>query len=170
MALETLAHTYTSRAELGRVLSINGLEAWLDDDGDGSDESDIVSDVINETTDYINLYCEGWYETSDMADNLWVRSQAKYIGCYFLSQRKGNPALYTAQFDRITKLLEKIHSGTLQIPRLSTKMDLTPALSNVRVDDRFRIAKTRVQPSISTGGSDSSQHVDPNYPYEHYGP
>ena len=37
---------------------------------------------------------------------------------------------------------------------------MTPAMSNIRVDDRYYTRKIRVNPNISTGGTTGEQDLD----------
>lgn len=160
--VETLTYTYTSVAEIRRIYSTDAVNLRLDDDDDGyvSPTDDVYTDLVYEATDMVNLYCEQWYDPSDMAENSWVRRQATWIACYLLSQRRGNPSQYGKRYEEIVGLLEKVQAGQLQIPRLPHRADFTPAVSNFRVDDRFQVRKTRVQPTISSGGTSSRQDLD----------
>ena len=161
--VETLTHRYTTQAEIERIWSIKAAASRVDDDSDGSTESELWNDVIDEATDEVNLYAENWYDPADMVNNKWVRRQASYIGAYFLSQRRGDPGRFHQLYERIIATLEKIRDGLMQIPRLGQRENQVPSISNYRVDDRYRIAKTRVQPTISTGGTSGNQHLDPTW-------
>lgn len=158
--VETLTYKYTTQAEMERAFSTAAVTARTDD----GVLADLLDDCINEATDEINFHCERWYEPSDMVNNLWVRRTATWLACYYLSQRMGNPAQFETHIEEIKLRLEHIYSGHKQIPRLATRDDMTPAMSNLRVDDRFRVEKIRVQPTISTGGSYSKQDKDPVFP------
>ena len=163
MTVETLTYTYTSQAEIERLLSTAGALARVDDDLDGSAESGVWEDVVDEATDEINFHCEHLYEPSDMANNLWVRRRATLIGAYLLSQRRGDSGLYHERYQKLIEVLELVRDGKRQIPRLPTKDDYTPAMSNLRVDHRFGSRKIRVQRTTSTGGTSGRQNLDPSY-------
>lgn len=165
MSVETVSYTYTSEAEINRVFSDSAVDLRVDD-LTGSELTTFWTEIVIEATDMVNFYCELYYDPVDMQDNRWIRRQATYLGCYLLSIRRGNPEQYTQQYDRVLADLQLIAEGKRQVPRLPTRGDLTPAMSNMRVDDRFTISKVRVQPSISTGGSSSNQHIDPIYPWD----
>lgn len=161
--LETLAYLYTSQAEIERTYS--QAAAFLRT-ADGV-ENDILGDIIAEATDTVNLYLENCaYSYSDMANNSWIHRAATKIACYLLSIRAGNPAQYQGEYDRIVDLLDKVRTGKFQIPRLFPTDNLAPSVSNYRVDDRFMINKTRVQPSTQVGGSYPNQDSDPQYPVD----
>jgi hypothetical protein len=158
---EAVPLLYTSQTEIERIWSANAVTLRTDEIGSTTDYWDEVNE---EATDIVNLYASIWYEESDMYSNRFVRRLATWIGCYLVSLRRGDPGQYYAQYERVIDILEKIQKGILQIPRLGTRADITPALSNMRVDDRFSINKVRVQPSVSTGGTSSRQDLDPQYP------
>lgn len=161
--VEILTYTYTSQAEIERIWSSAAAMLRTDDDQDGVAESGVWDDVVNEATDTINFYCEKWYEPQDMAQNLWIRRAATWIGAHLLSQRRGNPGQYTDRHDRIIAFLEEVCAGKKQVPRLAQRADFTPALSNLRVDHRFATKKIRVQQQTSTGGTSGRQDADPYY-------
>ncbi len=163
MMVETLTYTYTTQAEIERLISAAGASLRTDDDQDGSPESGVWQDVIDEATDTINFYCESHYEPVDLTDNLWVRRSATLIGAYLLCQRRGDPGLYHDRYAKVIEMLEKVAFGRMQIPRLQTKEDFSPAASNLRVDHRFGTRKIRVQRQTSTGGTSARQDVDPSY-------
>jgi len=160
MAVETLDYTYTTQSEVERICGRNAALLHMDDTGEGLAETSVWDDVIDEATDTINLYCEQTYDCSAMADNKWVRRQASYLAAFFLFQRRGDPGHFHLHYERIMQNLENIRTGKMQIPRLGTREDLTPALSNYVVSDWYRVTKIRVQPSISTGKSSGRQHLD----------
>lgn len=161
--VETITYTYTTADEIKRIFSTAAVELRVDDDEDGyvnTTEDDVYTDIVYDATDVINLYLEQWYDPSDMAENSWIRRQATWIGCYLLSQRRGNPSQYNKRYEEVIAQLEKIQEGKLQVPRLPHRADFTPALSNYRIDDRNQVQKIRVQPNISTGGTSARQHTD----------
>lgn len=163
-----VSYAYTSKSEIERVYSVEATLARTEDVTDEGAVSGVFADVIAEVTDEINLYCDKWYEDVQLVQSPWIRRQATWMACHYLSMRRGDPGQYHDRYERIISLLEKVLNGTMQIPRLATKSDLTPALSNYRVDDRFHIAKTRVQPTISSGGTSGRQQLDPQFPCEWY--
>lgn len=160
MAVETLSYTYTSETEINRLIRTTDKTLNLDDDGDGTAETDALSDIINEATDVVNTYCLKFYEASAMADNLWVRRHCTAIACWLLSQRRGNAAKMQKKYDRAIEQLERVFKGEMQIPRLPYRANMDPALSNYVVDERHPVGQSRVQPSQSVGGTYSGQPLD----------
>ena len=160
MSTETLTYVYTSRTEIARLFSETAVQLREDDDDDGTAESGVIQDCVDEATDTINLYCFDWYEAAAMSENLTVRRWATLIGCYLLSQRRGNPAQFKDRYEELIARLERIQTGELHVPRLATKKDFTPGVSNYSINDRFRIKKVRVEQQISTGGRHATQDID----------
>lgn len=148
---ETLTYTYTSEAEIQYVFSVFGTTRRLDLNKDGVADIGVIDQVVNIATDEINLYCESMYEPSDMSNNLWIRRQATYLACYHLSKLRGHPAQFEEIRDQITQWLEKIHEGSLQVPRLSRKYAAIPCVTNYVTDWRYRTTHDRVIPAVSTG-------------------
>ena len=161
--VETLPYTYTSADEMVAIISQLGIDLRVDD------STDILQlpPVINEATDTINLYLYYRYEDHDLADNTIIRRWCSFIAVRLLCIRRANPipeAIET-HYQEIIGWLEKCKTGQFPIPRLPTRLDFAPALSNFKINDRFKVNKIRVQPSISTGGASSRQDPDTLQPY-----
>lgn len=163
---ETVPYIYTTEAEIQSLFGAEAVTLLTDDNQDGTGDSTLSDAACLDATDYINLYCSLRYNESDMVNNQWVRRQATYLAAYFLSMRRGNPQRYLSAYERITAVLERINRGELMIPRLPTRSDYAPGVTNYRVDDRFHVNKTRVQPTITSGTDTGDQDLDVNYPYE----
>jgi len=166
---EVLAYTYTSQAEIERVYSKKGTTRRTDIDNTGASDPQIIQQVIDIATDEINMYLEPYYSTLDMSNNLWIRRQATYIACHYLSSLRGHATQYNSYYTRIKEWLERINEGKLQVPRLYRKSNMTPAVSNYIVDNRYRINNVRVLADASTGGVSSDQdlaeYLIPDFPY-----
>lgn len=128
--------------------------------------AEVFEQVAGDVEDLIDQYCQHFYLDEDLVNSPWVRRRASWLFCYFLSMRRGNAAIFQARYNEIVDELERVGNGTLLIPGLPRRADMTPALSNVVVDERFYISKVRVQPSISTGGTSGRQALSPVIPYE----
>ena len=74
--------------------------------------------------------------------------------------------MFEDRMQEVIVLLEEITRHDRIIPRLPTRADLTPAMSNLHIDDRFRTHKIRVHPTISTGGTSGKQDLSPRFPFE----
>ena len=166
MAVETLTSVYTTQAEIERIAyGEDGVPLIVDDITPG-EESTFWVELTEDATDFINEVASLRYDPVDMADSRWVRSRSTWVGAYFLSQRRGNPALFVNRFDEITDELQRVAEGKIIIPRLPTRENFTPAMSNIVVNDYFNVHKLRVHPSISTGGGGKNQDIAPIYPWE----
>lgn len=160
-----LQYVYTSRDEVERIYGDKGVTLNMAD-LKGSDIELYWTEVISEATDTINLYCVQFYDEIDLASSYWVRRKATWIAAYLHSQRRGNASLFVQRFQEVMEELMAIQQGLLQIPGLATRSDLTPALSNFTIDDRFYTNKIRVLPSISVGGTNSRQDLAYRWPYD----
>lgn len=157
--METIPYTYITRADIESVFSHTGVSLRVDDLTNSTVLDNFWNELIYEATDIINQYCEMFYAPSDLATSYWVKTRAKWVGAYLLSQRRGNPALFLQRYEEIIEELIAVSQGELLIPRLPTREDLVPTLSNQVVDDRFRIRKLRTHPEISTGNSSGRQDL-----------
>jgi hypothetical protein len=165
MALEVLPYIYTDQDAIERLYSENGVSLSLDD-LTGAEQTTFWTEITSEATDVVNQYAELYYAPIDINDSSWVQRRATWIAAYFLSQRRGNPAIFGDRYDEIIEELKAVYRGELLIPRMPTREDMTPAMSNLIVDDRFRVHKLRVHPTISTGGVSSRQDMSPRFPWE----
>lgn len=172
MATETLSNVYTSEAEMQRLLSLEGVELRLDDLDDTDDEqTEYLTEVIADATDVINAYLLQTYSASTMETNRWIRSRATWIGCYFLSQRRGNPPpeIFETRYSQITD----VESGELyraatnykgfRVPRLVPLSAPRPVVTNYKISDLYQTNKIRVKPENTTGDTYSGRLDDP-YP------
>jgi len=168
-----LTYVYTTLEEMQRIFGtesgaslIDPVSARMDDDGDLSTTLDTIEqqalyDVQEEATHEINYYLCSRYEPSILTANTWVRRACSYLACYFLCQRRGDPAQFKDARDLILTRLREISNGTKNLPLASQRADdLTPAMSNLVVSDRYSRKKLRVQTPISEGGTDGSQHPE----------
>lgn len=153
--------TYTTQEEMERLFGSTAIDLRTDDE---ADPSQAITDAIYDATLQINTYCQGRYDPTYMAQSQWVRRNATYLACYFLSKRRGNPEQYEGDYDRIMSQLQAVANGQIIIPNLQVRSDFTPSMSNLRVDDRFSVNKIRVESTISTGGSSGRQDVEPQLP------
>jgi phage gp36-like protein len=157
---ESLTYTYTTAAEIVRVLGQRAVDALVDDNGDGAGESGVLTSAIEEATDTINFYCYSFHTEQVLANNLLVRRWATYLACHILTQRRGNAGNYASVAERIVAKLELVHSGRYQIPRAPVRADCSPSMSNYVIDDRAYKRKLRVDRDVSTGPSTARQFPD----------
>lgn len=158
---ESLTYTYTSQNEIERILSNSGVQLRIRD-LNGTNSSDYWAELIAEATDVVNQWVDGFYDYDDLADNQWVRRHATWIALTLLCRRRANPVpdSILERYEEVLEDLRNVKMGVIQIPRLPTRSDMTPAMSNLRVDDRYYSRKLRVNPSISAGGTSGDQDLD----------
>lgn len=158
--VETLANVYTTQAEIVNVYSQAGFDFTLDDLS-GATLTQAILEFTEDATDIINQHAAIRYEESDMENSRWVRSRASWIAAYLFSQRRGNPTPdpFANRFEMIMDELREVRNDNLDIPRLGTKSNFIPSISNFEIDDRFGVRKIRVQPQISSGGTYSEQDI-----------
>lgn len=160
---ENLPCLYTCEDCMARIFSQEGLCLRVDDGLDSSVQDQMLEDVIMDATDTINQYCLPIYPETELAKSRWVARRAAYLACHFLSERRGNPSQYQARADKIETELERVLETNLLIPRLHTRNEITPAMSNLIVDDRYCDAfegKLRVQRGSMVGQEYPEQHLD----------
>lgn len=133
----------TSKEEIEALFSSEGVENHLEDIVD----NDLVIDqIVVQASETCLLYLRTQYSEESCAENPWVRQQATYIACYFLSIRRGNPSLYTDLYAQALVYLEQVRDGELNpgIPSKPRAVVQTPML-----DSRF-IQPKRVNTTAST--------------------
>jgi hypothetical protein len=165
MAVETLPYIYTDQTTIERLYSDTGVTLVIDDMSSG-EKALFWTEVTSEASDVVNQYAEMYYAPIDLNTSSWVQRRTTWIAAYLISQRRGNPAIFGDRYDEIIEELKAVYRGELLIPRMPTREDMTPAMSNLIVDDRFRVHKLRVHPTISTGGVSSRQDMSPRFPWE----
>jgi len=154
---ESLAYTYTTQAEMEKVVGKATFMNLVDPDGDRYEDTTIVDGLCYDATDEMNFFCAHRYDPEDMANNAWVRRTASWLGCYFATALGGNPEHFQAQAERVLQRLQLIHDGSHQIPRLALRADLTPSMSNLRIEPWHSDSPVRVTATDIVGGSYSEQ-------------
>jgi hypothetical protein len=166
---------YTSRAEIERLWSINGAALHVsdytaDETAPGNDaeiQQTVWDDICIAATDEVNFYLLRFYESIDLQRNSWVRTRATWIAAHLLSLRRADPGYFQDMYDKALAQLDAINESR-PVPRMNLKQEFTPSMSNMHVDDRFRIRKIRVEPTTSVGGVSSRQDLDPDVLLEPY--
>lgn len=160
-----LAQTYTTQAEIERLMSKKSSELYVDDTGVGiADDPEIWDDAINESTDMVNMYTQMWYEATVLVTNSWCRRVATWIAAHLITMRRGNPGAYSDRYYDYIAMLERVKKGELQIPGAYQRAAMIPMGTNYSIDDRYPINKLRVQPSTSVE-TDSPRRDISSWPY-----
>jgi hypothetical protein len=149
------SYQFTSQDEIERLFSQMAIKLRTDDLA-GVDIASWWEEHISDATLRVWTYLHLLYgdttgtPTSDLVNSYWIRRRATWIACYYISQRRGNPAQFSERYAEIIDELEQVHLGFLQVPELPTSAKLTPAMDNVIVDMRYPLSKLRVQVPLST--------------------
>lgn len=148
-----IRYTYTTQADIERVLSAAGVTLRADDDDDGIHEGTVVTDCIEEATDDLNTYLLERYLDSDLNGNEWIRRKTTRRAALLLCMRRGNPppASLAKQWEADKLLFEEIKAQKRNVPRLRNITGRAPVMSNQMVDSRYHRRKLRTQTEISTG-------------------
>lgn len=139
-----------------RLFSTAGVTSFADHDNDGSADTGVTDDCINQATAEISDYGAQWYLPANLATNTTINRWATVMACFFLCMRRGNdvPEGLKAEFDRITNqndgFLIRLQRGKYKLSGVPMRGDLRPSMSNLQVDRRFIHSLPRVTTTAST--------------------
>ena len=156
----------TDSAQMIRKFGSYGVTSFADHDANGSADTGVVDDCIDQASAEIALLLGQRYALADLAAHSLVNSWATTYAIYFLCQRRGNPIPVSLgdEFNRISAILEKIVAGTMKIPGLDESTGLRPQFSNLTIDRRYPNNRVRVRPSASSD-TPSVLRVDKSHVY-----
>ena len=142
----------TDSARMIRKFGDYGVTSFADHDADGTADTGVVDDCIEESSAEIAMLAGQRYALADLAAHPLVHSWATTLAIYFLCQRRGNPipTSLADEFNRITAILEKIVDGRIKLPGLDEVTGIRPTLSNLVIDRRYPNNRVRVRPSSSS--------------------
>ena len=159
------SYLYTSRTEIESIFSTLAVTLRTDDLSAG-DKTTFLNELIYFATETANLYLESFYDHVDLNDSYWVRRFTTYIAAYHAALRRGNPGQFITVYNEALENFAAVKNGMMQVPGLATKADFTPAMSNLVVDNRFRLHKLRVHPTISAGGTTGREQLAYIFPFK----
>jgi hypothetical protein len=159
MAVEATPLLLTTQGEVESIFSSLAVQLRLDDDDDLVPTTQYMTDAIIEASDTAYEYLLHYYDGSVLETSTWVRRRVAYIAAHILSRRCGNPAQYSDEYDKAISDFERIRNGLWFIPRMSTKDDFTPTVSNQVVDYRYSRAKLRTDP-VTSGDLGQGRPID----------
>lgn len=160
-----LAYTYTSQEEIQRLYSVQGVKAIISDLA-GPNVAYMWEELIADATTMIDAYLGAIYNPIDLMNSYWIRQRATWIAAFRLSQRKGQPDLFSQRYEEIMEELVKAQALAILVPNVPTSINMAPSMSNTYVDPRFSIDKIRVYEQISTGPSYAGQSTSYWWPVE----
>lgn len=149
-----LSTTYSTKAEMQRLLSSYGVQAFSDHCEIGVEDNAVIADCINQATEETDFHTLSRYDSDSMKNSQLVRRWATTLACYFLCQRCGNPVPESLQreFDRLTARDGEMYlagTGIKPLPGVAMNGSHAPSFSNLTIDRRHRSNTVRVTPSSS---------------------
>ena len=169
----TLIHVTTicTQADVERLLSPYGVEAFSDHSQIGQADAAVVADCCDQASEEIITYLHERYLEADIVTSTLVNRWATVVAAVFLCQRRGNPvpesllAEWQRILDPVSGLCVQIADGQRQLPGIPSRCDMRPTWSNLQVDRRFIRNKTRVTKSNSSEAPTTlSQDGDVRFP------
>ena len=150
MPLQTIV--YCSIPELQRFMSSDATTDFADHDADGTADTDVIEDCINQATDEIDLYARQQHTQAQLATSSLINKWCIVMSARFLQERRMNGVSNSVavQWDRITENLQMVAENRLQLPGLAKRDDMRPTWSNLKIDRRFRHSKIRVTQTNSS--------------------
>lgn len=126
----------------GAQATDNGVNVW---------QASLALKACKYATDEVSFYLNSRYEPANLAGSWLVNKWATTFALQWLAERRYNPAPQGVQmqYDRSIKQMESVQAGKTQIPGIASRTASWPFMSNVTVDHNYRVAKVRVEPSIS---------------------
>ena len=133
-------------------MSTTATDDFADHDADGSADTDVIEDCINEATDTIDLYARQQHTQAQLATSTLITRWCVVMSARFLQERRMNVVSdsVAVQWDRILENLQKVADNLLQLPGLAKRDDMRPTWSNVKIDRRFKHSKIRVTQTNSS--------------------
>ncbi len=146
---------YCTTGDIARRMSLMGRDLRLDDNDDSmvdADEELAVDDCILDASETINMYLYSKYTPANLAQSAWVNRRCVDVAVYVLCSRRMNdvPESAESRYETAIEELKAIADGPRTVPGIPLRFSLAPRYSNVRVDDRYRFKKIRVESQISS--------------------
>jgi hypothetical protein len=151
-ALSTL---YTTQTLIEDVLSSEGVDLRVDDDGDGNvtDEeiARLTTDAVNYATARCNLYLCKRYSTTQLGTDWNVQRWATDIAAVWMCQRRGNPcpeSLLKRLGDSMDEMVA-VQNGSMDLAEAAERVADLPYFSNGTLDNRYRLRQWRIERPLS---------------------
>jgi hypothetical protein len=159
VAPAALSYTYCTATDVETLLSDEGVDLRLDDDGAGTvsptELARLETQGINYAASRVNFFCMPRYDAVNLASSWLVNEWATIIATRWLCTRRGNPCPKSIQemYDEAVKDMSWVRAGTFQIPDIAARGIDWPAWSNVTVRPEYTYRKIRVQRPMSEGSA-----------------
>jgi phage gp36-like protein len=149
----------TEETRMERKFGEYGLTSFSDHNSDGTRDTGVIDDCIEQASAEIAMLAGQRYLLTDLATHPLVQAWATTFAIYFLCQRRGNsiPTSLGDEFNRISTILEKIVTGEMKLPGLDEFTGIRPTLSNLTIDRRYPNNRVRVRTSAGSGRQTPSQ-------------
>ncbi len=154
---------YTSRVEMERVFSKEGVNFRVDDDLDSVvsvDEELILVDAMAEGTDLVNAFALHRYEPFELMQSRIVRRMASYFACNALSMHRGNSPQFETKCLYYEKFLVDVKNNTQTIGDAKPRAQMGMAMSNVALNRNFYSQPLRVDRRTSIGADNGHETTD----------
>lgn len=145
-----LTYQYTSESEIVDLASRFAVDTRLDDNDDetvtSTELARLTTNIVNYATSEINLFVGERYTMAALAESWFIHHAATVRGAIFLCQRRFNsvPESLEDEWVRIERLLQRIHDHKLSLADIPELESDQPIMSNVTIDDRYRVRRIRV--------------------------
>ena len=133
-----------------RLMSSYGVEQYSDHTEAGSPDTSVIDDCIDQASGEIAMYLGQRYDVSSLSTNELVNRWAATVASYFLTTRRGNPTpdSLKTEFMRLmdfdTGIIPRVGRGEIRLDGVAPRADMTPSFSNMTIDRRYPVSKTRV--------------------------
>ncbi len=149
-----LAYTFTTKAEILRLVSDSGAYDWLDD---LQNDAAYWTEVIEFVTLDIRAYTDRLYTAATLSTNAWIRRIATIMAAYQMSLRRGDPGIYGSLAMEYQARLMEISEGNGVVPGASQSAAVVAVMQNTVIDNRFNIYRNRVRAEQSSDHLGSQQ-------------
>lgn len=152
---------YCSEADMQAYFSQNGITAFADNDGDGTEDPGVVTGCISQSTQKIANSVFMWYDPASLVGNVAVNRWAFVIATLFLCRHRGNTAPQSVldDYNETISELNGIKSGEDKLYGQPLVAALVPTFSNEQIDRRMPYSTPRVTPDSSQEPSTRTQNT-----------
>lgn len=160
MAVST--HGFTTEAMIIALYAQLGFDNILDD-VTGAAEDAVIDQFIRDAEQTVRSRLT-MFDPDDMVGNQWIESRTTWIAAHYISKRRGNEHYFEDMYVEAMRELDAIATGELPAPMdIPLRAHTYPAMTNFTIDERFAVAKIRVRPTISIGGTYEGQDTTFGY-------
>jgi len=150
---------YCTAADIQAIISIEGHDAWADDDESGSlsaTETGYVTFQIDRAASVIDAYLVKRYDLSDLTGSNFLRFANAVMASKYVMSRRGEapPEGLMADYDEFIQLLIDIKDNTKDLPDVIDSFNHLPTVTNFWTQLYSAANPVRVIDEESTGEAD----------------